>query len=154
VVLGFSALQLSHAASSGELNLEALAADGLITAASRAPIVLSGTDSEVAALGYLHANCGNCHNSARPPTADHFRPRPTLDLWLTVDSLSDPRATPTYRTAIGQMVRPGAPATSPLLRRMQRDGVMVRRMPPLATEQVDTRGVAIVTRWIEDLGRR
>src|SRR4051794_36937339 len=67
-VLGFSAVQLAHAAgpSSDELTFARLEAEGLVTAPTRQPLQLPGPETTSRALGYVHANCGSCHNSARP----------------------------------------------------------------------------------------
>ena len=72
-VLGFSALQLSsdrdplapHADARSEIDLDGLLARGLIRnlppGATR-PRIEGSSTVERAALGYLHGNCGHCHN--------------------------------------------------------------------------------------------
>jgi hypothetical protein len=152
VALGFSAIQLSHAAGPGEATLDSLAASGLLSAPPAAPLVVPGTPDEVAALGYLHANCGSCHNRDRPEDHDHFRPPRDLDLWLTADTLASVRDTPTYRTAIDRFVVPGAPERSPLLARVHGGELFRRRMPPIATERIDVQGEQILERWIDGIG--
>jgi hypothetical protein len=151
-VLGFSALQLSHPARSAEdWTLDRLAQAGLLSAPPAAPLAIPGTPTEVAALGYLHANCGSCHNRERAGDARYFRPPPQLDLWLRVEELASPAATATYRSSIGELVVPGAPDESRLFRRFTRASVFRRRMPPLGTEVLDPRGENILARWIAEL---
>jgi len=162
-VLGFSAVQLSHApASEDDWTLDRLAHAGLLSVPPSAPLVIPGNPTEVAALGYLHANCGSCHNGpsggpsggsagARPERARYYRPPAELDLWLRAASLASPAATPTYQTALGEYVLPGAPEESPLLRRFARSGWFRRRMPPLATEVIDPNGLRLLERWIRGL---
>lgn len=73
-LLGFSALQLARESDLERLDLDQLAALGLLSSPpSGASYSLSGsassgdgtdTDTDAAAaLGYLHASCGNCHNT-------------------------------------------------------------------------------------------
>jgi len=61
--IGFSAVQLSYAAEAGMVTLDQLVQMDALSAPPAAPIVVPGTEVEKAAIGYLHANCGNCHNS-------------------------------------------------------------------------------------------
>ena len=58
--LGFDAIQLSH--NGAGLNMASLSNDGRLSAPNAAGYTVPGTPIDVAALGYLHANCGNCHN--------------------------------------------------------------------------------------------
>jgi hypothetical protein len=119
-------------------------------------IAVPGSPSTVEALGYLHANCGHCHNptgSARPDT--------DMNLRLASGSAA-PEETTIYLSTLGVKlqyfqgdgvalrVRPGLPDESGLLVRMQQRGARVQ-MPPLASEQVDAQGVMLVRRWIADL---
>jgi hypothetical protein len=151
-VLGFSALQLARPkATPRDLTLDGLVAEGLVSAPPRAPLAVPGTPAEAAALGYLHANCGSCHNSARPPGAVSYAPPPELDLWLRADALSNPSATPTYQT-IGKFVVPGAPLESPLYRWAAGVSWFLPRMPPIATKVIDRAGLATLERWIVELG--
>ena len=90
-VLGFSAIQLSHApATADDLTLRRLTEEGLLSNPPTSSIRVPGTPTESQALGYLHANCGSCHNSGRPADARFFRPPADLDLWLRVASLIYP----------------------------------------------------------------
>jgi hypothetical protein len=154
-VLGFSAIQLARpAAAPDEITLDRLIEEARVTTPPRAPLAVPGTSAEAAALGYLHANCGSCHNSARPPGAVSYAPPPGLDLWLRADGLSTPGATPTYQTAIGRFVVPGAPRDSALYRWAAGTSWFLPRMPPIATKVVDRNGLATLERWIVELGAR
>jgi hypothetical protein len=156
-VLGFSAVQLSHGL--GGPSLDDLARADRLTVAPSAPIEVPGNESARAALGYLHANCGNCHN----PRSGVF-PTVELDLWLSTGSLQTVEATPAYRTTVGvplKGVRPspdtpelrilsGDPAGSAVHHRMSvRDPLT--QMPPLGTELPDRAGLSAVAAWIAEL---
>ena len=79
-VLGFSALQLSpdrdplapHAERvAGAVRSRSLTARGLLRnlpadLLARPPRIAASSPAERAALGYLHGNCGNCHNDEGP----------------------------------------------------------------------------------------
>ena len=70
-VLGFSAVQLAKPGL--PLALDDLVSEGRLTRAPASLPAIPGNEVERAALGYLHANCGHCHNSARPPRGDGAR---------------------------------------------------------------------------------
>ena len=151
-VLGFSAIQLAYDAEPGLLDLEGLVAEGLLTAPPRDVPRVPGDDTERAALGYLHANCAHCHNQQRPEQqgARCFDPENEVDFWLQVGRLDAPSDTPTYRTSFDRCVEPGDPDESRLLHLVsRREGGLW--MPPLATEEVDRDGVALLRRWMEQL---
>jgi hypothetical protein len=82
--LGFSALQLSHdVTAANELNLQKVKAMGWLSAPPATDkFVLPGTPAETAALGYLHANCGNCHNDY----GKVYQTSADLDLWTHLDA--------------------------------------------------------------------
>jgi hypothetical protein len=151
-ILGFSALQLAHPAPPGEVALDDIAAAGLLTAPPPNDLRVPGNDVEQAALGYLHANCGNCHNQVRPEThgARCFEPRNDLDFWLRVDRLGSPEDTPTYQTAVGSVIEAGNPGSSALVHFVSDRG-FGSQMPPLATERVDDGAVALLRAWIEGM---
>jgi len=154
--LGFSALQLASPAAG--LSLDQLVADGRLSAPPQADLAIAAEPDAALALGYLHANCGNCHNprgAAWPDTQMLLR--------LDVDVAgADPTAVVSglsniplqyYRAEQGGptlRVVPGHPEQSGLVARMNVRGPR-EQMPPLATEQVDEQGVALVSRWIEGL---
>ena len=151
--LGFSALQLSQAGLLAELSESGRLSD---PAAEGATFSAPGNAATAAALGYLHANCGHCHNpngSARPDTNMNLR----LDLGQT-----SPETTNAYLTTVGvelqyfadtdlvYRVDPGAPEQSALIQRMRERGEDTQ-MPPFASEVVDAAGVALVTEWVRSL---
>ena len=151
-VLGFSALQLAATATAGELDLDGLVREGRLSHPPATAPVIPGASVEVAALGYLHANCSHCHNATRP---DHdgarcFDPRASYDFTLPIGQLDSVAATPTYRTVVGSVVKPGDAEGSKLVELMSSRG-MFRQMPPLASEKVDASGVATIREWIEAL---
>ena len=154
-VLGFSAIQLSSPASEGTPRLSDLFDAGVLSA----PIpdaTLPGNDTERAALGYLHANCGHCHNANRPETDGPrcYDPRKDLDLYLQLDRLGSVRKTSTYETAVGSVVEPGDPEGSELFDLVSRrsEGEPGKdQMPPLATERLDEEAVALLKRWIAEM---
>ena len=121
--------------------------------------VVPGDQRARSALGYLHANCGNCHGG---PT-----PRASMTLRLSVGQL-EVEATSMYASAVGQPLRvwtghsqangfpfdlriaPAASAASGVIGRMSARGSR-DQMPPIATEVVDAAGVAAVSAWIDSL---
>jgi hypothetical protein len=172
-VLGFSALQLSpdrdplapHAEPprAGSADLRTLAASGALrnlppSLLDAPPRVQAASPTARAALGYLHGNCGHCHNAAGALTG----------LQLVLAQQADP-ASRSADTAIASLLghssrfRPRgseasqrvarADGTSVLTFRMKTDNVLAR-MPPLGVQVVDTEGAALIERWIShDLQR-
>ena len=148
-VLGFSAVQLAH--DGAGVTLATLLSEGSLSA----PIdpleaQVPGDDVTRAALGYMHANCGGCHRGVRAPG----------ELRLRVDvGLATPAETGAYAAfgntalyaggpaTITAQIAPGIPAESLVLWRMEQR-VETEQMPPIATEIVDTEGVAAVRAWI------
>lgn len=164
VVLGIGALQMDYDAPAGNLDLAALvAADRLTTAPTAGgggayfplPEVGAG-DPALPALGYLHANCGGCHN----PRSDVQN---TVPLELRLATAAGQRAswaaTATYVTAVnvaasltGQgthVVKGGDTAQSALFNRMTSTGGV--RMPPIGREVVDAVAVETLRTWINAL---
>jgi hypothetical protein len=156
-VLGFSAVQLSHAL--GGTALDDLVRADRLTVAPSAPIEVPGSEAASAALGYLHANCGNCHN----PRSGIFS-TVQLEFWLGTASLQTVQATPTYRTTVGVPLQgvppspdtpalrilPGDPAGSAVHQRMSVREPLTQ-MPPLGTELPDAVGLSAVATWIAGL---
>jgi hypothetical protein len=151
-VLGFSAIQLSMEAQPGELALRELIDTDRLTDPPPGELTVPGNATERAALGYLHANCGHCHNQERPASDGPrcYNPENELDFWLQTGKLASPSATPTYASAVGHVVAPRDPDGSKLFRLAGSRGAG-RQMPPLATERVDDAGVALLRAWIEGL---
>ncbi|HEX3695456.1 MAG TPA: hypothetical protein VH374_08695 [Polyangia bacterium] len=155
-VLGFSAIQLSRP--DNEPTLKGLATAGLLTNPPPPGVdyPVLGDDVSVAALGYLHANCGHCHNMNGTSWPDT-----QMVLRLTVAD-RDLRSSGLYESIVGQTlqyfrgggvtmrVSPGDPDNSAVMVRMQSRTEKIQ-MPPLATEIVDPDGVAAVRAWITSL---
>jgi hypothetical protein len=152
--LGLSALQLSHDGSG--LTIDTLVAEDLLTVAPSLTYAVPGDATESAAIGYLHANCGHCHND----TVDRI-PQVDLNLWLNVDQTTV-ATTSAYLTTVGQpngifndqnvtaRIEPGVPSTSSVWFRMNERGNNAQ-MPPLGTEVVDATGLGAVDAWIGSL---
>ncbi len=170
-VLGFGTLQLSsdrdpgapHAGVAGaEVNLEDLVARGLLrglppSLAATPPRIAGASPDERATLGYLHANCGICHNRQGPLAGVG------LDLLQSVSegpaSVERVRASALAVRALRPVggaevrVEAGKPEHSVLFRRMDaRDPL--DQMPPLGTEKPDREALALVERWIHSLADR
>jgi hypothetical protein len=129
----------------------------VVTAAARRRPLVPG-DVAAAAFGYLHANCGSFHNPRRtawPDTQMLLRlgvEAGAVQTSPVMDSVVAERLQ-YYRPEDGEItlrVVPGQPESSGLIARLRVRGPM-DQMPPLATEQVDDEGVAIVSRWITSL---
>jgi hypothetical protein len=157
-VLGFSALQLGTANTSASgLTVARLAATGKLSEPPDSlPPAPPGDETTAAALGYLHSNCGHCHNlhgTAWPDTQMVLR----LDVGEVVAE-----ETGIYTSLVGQKVQyfrddaadyrvvPGHPEESAVIVRMTSRG-NDKQMPPLGTEVVDDAGVARVSDWITAL---
>ena len=154
--LGFAAIQLAHGMA--DVNLGVLQTEGRLTANGAASYPLPGDATAQAALGYMHGNCGGCHN---PKSAVHVLVDMELRL-LTGNSLSAVAQTPTYRTTVNVVpgmtymgdthrITPGDPTTSGVHIHMagRSNAMMVwKQMPPIGTELVDMRGLAAVDAWI------
>jgi hypothetical protein len=152
-LLGISAIQLSH--DGAGMTLASLIADGKLSDPPASELALPDTP-EWNALGYMHANCGHCHN----PRSDKYD-RVDLDLWLRVDQLDAVTSTESYKTSVGQMltedantltfrIAAGDSDMSGVIQRMELRGED-KAMPPIASEQVDTDGVSAVRAFIDGL---
>jgi len=165
-VLGLSALQLSRVPDATKVGptLADLAARDLLTspppATAPAPAYgIPGDPVTVAALGYLHANCGHCHNENGTAWPD------TQMVLRSVTTDQDVASDGVYRSIVGRKVQywrggpsaimdrvsPGVPAASAIVARMMTRG-SEDAMPPIATEEVDAVGLAAVSAWITALG--
>ncbi len=139
-ILGFSALQLGDV--------------------SAIPLSQPSSDPAYAApntaLGYLHANCGHCHN----PNGSAWSSS-SMILRLDVDE-RDATANQVVQTTVGapltqwidhgftNRITAGDPDGSAVFYRMSQRAVNVQ-MPPLATKHPDDAGLALVRAWIESL---
>lgn len=182
-VLGFSALQLSPArdpnaahaempSSGAVLDLDRLQVLGLLrnlpaTLRARAPRIAAPDPSARAALGYLHANCGHCHNDSGPLASLDMAlqqnvgdavasvARTRRDLFGRASSYqgirSERRSEPL--PAVQRLDR-SKPDASMVLQRM-RSAQAMQRMPPLGVSRPDEAGMALIRRWmeIEDLSQ-
>ena len=111
-----------------------------------------------AVLGYLSANCGNCHNeeSSLAPLGLFLRARvapsapshlaPVLRLFRRTAKWQIPNAA----EGTSAFVTPGAPDLSALLVRM-RSRRPSSQMPPLGTVLHDREAIDLVEAWIRDL---
>ncbi|MBK7539499.1 MAG: hypothetical protein IPI49_29905 [Myxococcales bacterium] len=165
-VLGFSALALDYAAPGTNLDLEELASAGLLTAAlpgsgsPRYPLPAGRNAQETQyaaeAVGYLHMNCGHCHNPDSPVYAGS-----PLELRLTTNMLSSWPATTVYTTAVGVttpamidgasiIIKPAAPDESVVIKRMNHANPAIR-MPAIGTEVVDASAQTLLRAWINSL---
>jgi hypothetical protein len=168
-VLGFSALQLSsdrdphapHAEAPGvdHVDLRRLVSRGLVrnlppSLLDKPPRVVASTATARAALGYLHGNCGHCHNAVGALAG--------LDLVLAQSAAPRVREQDaTLQSLVGRASRyrergadsskrlvPGRADASVIAIRMQSTNPFAR-MPPLGVEIVDGEGLALVQRWIQ-----
>jgi len=176
-VLGFSALQLSpdrdplaanaERPGEGDVDLARLVALGVVRGlpaalVERPPRIAAPTPRARAALGYLHANCGICHD-ARGPLA-------SLGLSLVQPVAREGAPSPAVATAVGVAsrfrphdggegagapvrIRAGRPEASVLFSRMASRDPLVQ-MPPLGTHAVDEEALALVAAWIRELPPR
>lgn len=167
VVLGVGALQLSpdrdplapraETPAAGDVDLAVLVERGLVrglppTLRERAPRVSAATPRGRAALGYLHGNCGACHDAvgALAPLGLVLAQPARGGSDASVASLLGRAGR--FRTERGDVrVTPGDPAHSTLLARL-RSRSPLRAMPPLGTRLVDEDAVALLEAWVrEDL---
>jgi hypothetical protein len=159
-VLGFEAIGLSGPGASG-LMMSELVRQRLVTDAPSSPLTIPGTPTEAAALGWLHANCGNaCHNRM-PRAAANWT---GLFMRLTVSELGSVQSTDTHATAVGVAsnfqpvagekffrIATGDVAHSAVpYRALARDNASHAgvQMPPIGTHVPDMAGVALVQAWI------
>ena len=165
-VLGVSALQLSpardpaapHGDRHNPLDLRVLVSRGLVrnlppTLLDSPPTIAATSSSERAALGYLHGNCGHCHNDA-----GDLAP---LSLSLAQSAVAPARsAQRSLASLLGHASRfrahggsadarvvPGRAQDSVLLERMRTTNALAR-MPPIGVQIPDPQGVALIEQWI------
>jgi hypothetical protein len=153
--LGFSAIQLSHAQPG--LNMQRLSDSGWLSVPARAGFDVPGTPVQKAALGYLHGNCGGCHNrQVDIPREDPMKLRLLVGQtdYATTDTVLTTIGVPTinaYPELHGKpRIAPHAPESSAVFLRMSDRNKFP--MPPLATKFSDLEGGdAVVEAWIESL---
>jgi hypothetical protein len=156
-VLGFSAVQLSHAGPG--VTMAQLVEEHRFNAPPTGPVSVPGDDSERAALGYLHANCGHCHNES--DASEPYAKGVKMVLWLHVAELTQPSDTASYKTTIGQSTQsssgiggirvvPGDLQNSVLYQRFIATDALLR-MPPVGVEITDSEGRRIIADWASGL---
>lgn len=164
-VLGFGALQLDY---DGDYDLEDLIAANLLTnppttGAAHTRFPLPGTATDTAAYGYLHANCGHCHN----PTSSIYTNNQThMVLRYDVGHLGSVADMPQFMTTVNHaddvpaytsngyafttVVIPKDPPHSTMIDRMN-STVQSMHMPQLGSEVVDPTGQTVLDAWINSL---
>ncbi len=166
-ILGFSAMQLSTPVGATSL-LTTLASQNKLTnaPASSAGYPVPGNATESAAIGYLHANCGHCHN---PDTPVYNQTQMVLRYDISQTTVA---TTNVVVTAVGQdlssaayysnpahasekRITPGNHMLSAIWVRMNARGNNDQMPPQPFTELTDgaatTGGLAKVTAWIDSL---
>ena len=170
-VLGVSALQLSpdrdpnapHAEppTPDMVDLRSLIRRGLLRAyppewGERLPRVEAKNATIRAALGYLHANCGNCHGPSNPLASLGMILRHSVApgavgepaLATTLDRTGE-FTIPGATRESSVRLRPGDPTHSTILVRMSSRNPL-HQMPPLGTKLADADAIALIRRWILD----
>ena len=161
-VLGFSALQLGEA-TLGELHAR-------LSNPPAATPTFPGDATARAAFGYLHANCGHCHNPNGTAYRDTCLQDPrTGELSACMllrfgvgDGTTDPLQSAAVRSLIGQSthtnqfptavrVTAGDSGQSAIHVRAGQRGTSAQMPPRFATEAVDDAGTALVKAWIDSL---
>jgi hypothetical protein len=171
-VLGFSALQLSPDRDPLAPHAEQPAPDALdLSSAVRAgmvrrlpqvllaspPRIQASTPVERAALGYLHGNCGGCHDlrgelaSVGLDLVHRVLPRPGSGAVATGIEVPSRYQPPGVETSLVR-IAPGLPGRSALLHRLSSRSP-ADQMPPIGTHLVDEDGVRLITEWIASLRR-
>jgi hypothetical protein len=165
-ILGFNALQLSTDRDPNALHAETLTGDmvtlktlldeNLMTPrrpelVANPPRIAAASPITRTALGYLSANCGNCHN------------RDSSIASLGLDLLQSPPASTSECSAVGKrghwvvpeapeesrIINPGHPESSALIRRVK-SRRPISQMPPIGTVVVDRAAVDLLTKWVQD----
>ncbi|MCB9592335.1 MAG: hypothetical protein H6719_06355 [Sandaracinaceae bacterium] len=156
MINGFTAFQLNH--DDAGVNYQTLLDEGRIANPfSRSDAVVPGDATAVAALGYLHTNCGYCHRPGGDPAAAlrMFYMRLEVGASATVED------TTTYRTGVNNVssitfgsalcrYMPGDSTNSVAIHRASSRMAGVQ-MPPVATEMVHEAGIATLRAWIDGL---
>jgi hypothetical protein len=163
-VLGFSALQLSTdrdplAPHADRLRPEMVTLRTLVDERrlvperrellNDPPRIPARTPRERAALGYLSANCGACHNARGPlATLGLVLAHRSTGSTIAIDAPSG-YAIPGLPEGATRIVAPGSPERSALLYRMASRRPS-SQMPPLGTATVDAEAVELIRGWIAD----
>jgi hypothetical protein len=163
-VLGFSALELDQPAVGADVDLDYLVTHDLLSkpptkpaSGPYFPLWSDASANDIAALGYLHANCGHCHNQY----SDVISTCPRLFRALVPQLSGSKTATDTYTSTRNQppaiglvgttaVVVPGDPDHSTLYARFTSTNAAIR-MPPLATKVVDAAAATVLHDWIQQM---
>lgn len=174
-VLGFDALQLStdrdsmavhaEAGKPGDLTLKKLADEKRITYLSpklyqNPPKIIASSREGRAAMGYLHGNCGHCHN---PSGLSGF----TQLFFRYPTETATQEASPAFSTAVDQAcsdaesnipgqpecwrIKSGYPEQSSIPYRMRLLPESNHRMPFVGTKVPDQAAIHLVEEWIRQL---
>ena len=100
------------------------------------------------ARAYLHTNCAQCHRTGGPtPSSMDLRYSTLLSSTNSCGAM--PQSGDLGIGAAARIIAPGSAANSVLVGRMNRRDA--NGMPPLASNVVDTAGVALLEQWISSL---
>jgi hypothetical protein len=162
-IIGFSAIQLSH--NLGGENLTSVAAANLLsTAPAAAGYTVPGNNVEEPAIGFLHGNCGYCHNETATGVTSQLA-RPYMVRVLTTNTTVD--STNVYKTAVNvkhsfggaapeagiglYRIEGGNPDRSELHYRMSTRSGTGQQMPPIDTKITTPAGLTTIENWIKAL---
>ncbi len=172
-LLGFDAVSLGLPSATGE-TLARLAADGWLSEnPPKADLTLPGSEKAGKAVGWLHANCGSCHNPNTNASATHTKlfmlvhgtqlsptdggapvPLEQLDVYKTAYCVASHR--PDEDAGGGVVLKfirggnAGKSAVSVLSGRREGEP-NTNQMPPLVTRAVDLAGHQLLDDWIAAL---
>jgi len=171
IILGFEALQLSDKQAKfafglgsqrkrNEWTIQRLNKQKLLTESLNMP-TLPGSPVEQKMLGYLHANCGNCHNPlghAADNDAEHLIFRHKLsfdriektDVYRTAVNKKTKNFTAVPYIALGAAEEELALYQSALYLRMNSTDENYS-MPMLAREKVDYMALSLVHQWLKTI---
>lgn len=159
-VLGFSAIELDwDNPDDAQLDLKKLVDLQLLSAppagSTQPYFPIPGTANEKQVLGYMHANCGHCHNAS-----SGVQGNTPMQLRLNVGTLGTVAQTPTYTTAVDvlgnaiggrtKIVVKGQPDQSILIYRFESTN-MTEHMPALGSEVIDDTAKTALRTWITNL---
>ena len=167
-VLGFTALQLDAPSTDGSLTLDGAIANNWLSVnppgTSSPHFPLPGASADQAALGYLHSNCGHCHNPMSPISYVG------VNLRMEVSGLATVSATEAYITNVNVVgeaipvfdngVANGNNATIRIVPGDALDSILFQRfvspnagqhMPTTGENGTDPTGEDILTTWINAL---
>ncbi len=166
-VLGFAALQLSDDRDPNALHVDPAPAPGITLGGllerdlitnfpDMVPRIPARSATERAALGYLHGNCGHCHNVERDLAKLALilrQPVAARRAEARASTLRTPMRRPPagIRTGTIYRIEAGAPDRSALLQRIASRHPSLQ-MPPIATALIDAQAVDLITRWITEAG--